>query len=384
MPLSKYLSCLRKKSSSHTRSRDQPLCINNDGHLDFRDEDLEYPRNWSKSRKWYITLVATLLTMNGNMASSITSGCLDSIVEEFNVAQVAANLTTTMFLLGFCAGPFVFAPLSEFYGRRWIFYVSFLAYMAFTILCAFTPTFAGLLVGRLLAGTFVSATLSNAPGVLVDLWESIERGNAMCIFCLASWVGPSLGPIISGFLELKLNWRWSFYVMLWLGIPSAILMFTIPETHAPTILYEKAKTIRKSPGYEHVISPSEADKPPLLQMYKQALTRPWVLFIDPISLLCGIYLAIVFTLQYMLFSIYPIVFQKMRGWNAGVGQLPLIGTILGAVLGAIIIFLDTRRRIRHYLSGNLLEPEDRLLMAMIGGIGFAVTMFWFAWTSQYK
>ena len=383
MPLKQILSRFSQTLSHPSHSKEEPP-LNHDGHLDFRENDGDNPRNWSATRKWYITLCATFLTMNGNMASSITSGSIDSIVEEFKISEEAANLTTTLFLLGFCAGPFIFAPLSEFYGRRWIFYISFLSYMAFTLLCAFTPNFGGLLVGRLLAGTFVSATLSNAPGVLVDLWESIDRGNAMSIFCLASWIGPSLGPIVSGFLELNHNWRWALYVMLWLGIPTSLLMLTIPETHAPTILYQKAKKIRKSPGYEHVSAPSEADKPPLLHMYKNALTRPWVLFIDPISLLCDIYLAVVFTLQYMLFSIYPIVFQKMRGWNAGVGQLPLIGTILGAMLGAFIIFLDTRRRKKHALSGNYLEPEDRLLMAMIGGIGFAITMFWFAWTSQYK
>ncbi|KAI1043705.1 hypothetical protein LB505_003728 [Fusarium chuoi] len=83
--------------------------------------------------------------------------------------------------------------------------------MAFNFLCAFPTNFGSLLVGRFLAGVFISAPLSTTPGVLVDLWDPIERGNATGIFSLASWVGPSLGPVVSGFVQLKKNWRWGIF-----------------------------------------------------------------------------------------------------------------------------------------------------------------------------
>lgn len=38
---------------------------------------------------------------------------LQSISKEFNVSEEAAGLTITLFLLGYVAGPLVFAPLSE-------------------------------------------------------------------------------------------------------------------------------------------------------------------------------------------------------------------------------------------------------------------------------
>ncbi|KAF4338869.1 major facilitator superfamily transporter [Fusarium beomiforme] len=354
--------------------------LNKEGHVDFSPDDLENPRNWSLERKWAITCIAVFLAMNGNFASSIFSGSVDSVVEEFGVSEVAASLTTTMFLLGFCAGPFVFAPLSEFYGRRWIFYITFLVYMAFNFLCAFPANFGSLLVGRFLAGVFISAPLSTTPGVLVDLWDRIERGNATGIFSLASWVGPSLGPVVSGFVQLKKNWRWGMYSVLWLGAQTALLIFLIPETHAPTILAKKSKRARESgiSGYEKVITEGEEDKPSLAQVYKMSLTRPWILMFDLISLLCSIYTCIVFTLQFMLFSIYPIVFRDMRGWNAGVSQLPLLGQTVGAVLGAIFIFVDSERRRSKDAAGKTLLPEDRLLMAMFGGVAFPITMFWLA------
>lgn len=290
-------------------SAENPPTLNDDGHLAFSDDDVENPMKWSFARRVFITICAVLLVVNATFASSSPSGCLPSISQHFGVSMVAAGLNITLFLLGYCAGPLLFAPMSEFYGRRPIFYITFLLYNVFNLLCAFAPNFAALLVGRFLTGTFVSAPLSNAPGVLADLWPPLARGNAMAGFSLMVWVGPALGPVISGFLQLTKGedaWRWTFYVMLMLGGFTTVFMFAIPETYAPIILYHKAQRIRKAkiPGYEAVKAPIEATDRSLASIYKVALTRPWIILFDPISFLCAIYMSVVYLLLYMLFAIY--------------------------------------------------------------------------------
>ncbi|KAM0255249.1 hypothetical protein ACHAQJ_005957 [Trichoderma viride] len=369
----------------------EPPFLNADGYVDFAPGDIENPRNWSMRRRFFITISTVLLVMNATFASSSPSGCFPSIAEEFHVSMEAAGLTITLFLLGYCAGPLVFAPMSELYGRRWIFYITFSIYLAFNFLCAFAPNFGSLLVGRFLSGTFVSAALSNGPGVLADLWNPVQRANAMGGFSATLWIGPSLGPVIAGFLQLKKDWRWSFYVLLMLGGATGLLMLTIPETHAPTVLRHKAQRIRKAkiPGYEDVKSQLEDNKSlSLVSVYKVALTRPWIILFDPVSFLIAIYLSVVYTLLYMLFTIYPIVFQEKRGWNAGVGELPLLGTVIGAVLGGVIVVFDTRRQQKKIDSGEKqmheMTPEDRLPLAIIGAITFAISMFWFAWTANFN
>ncbi|KAI0827527.1 MFS general substrate transporter [Hypoxylon sp. FL0890] len=371
--------------TAHLELDERPY-LNEHGHVDFKPGDIENPHNWSTPRRWYVTFCAVLLVVNATFASSAVSGCFGSISKEFHVSEEAAGLTITLFLLGYCAGPLIFAPLSEFYGRRWIFYSTFLLYIAFNFLCAFAPNFGSLLVGRFLTGTFVSAPLSNSPGVLADLWGPVERGNTMAAFSCMVWVGPALGPVVGGFLELKKDWRWSFYVLLWLGAGTAIPMFTIPETFGPMILVHRARRIRRAkiPGYENVKAPVEEGDRTLLGIYKVALTRPWIILFDPISFLCAVYMSVVYTLLYMLFSIYPIVFQQQRGWNAGVGELPLIGSVIGSLIGGIIVLFDSKRKARKMEKGIPMKPEDRLTIAIIGGIGFPATMFWFAWTANYS
>lgn len=359
--------------------------LNVKGYVDFWDGDPEDPRNWSKARSWYISLAFIFLVLNGTLTSSITSGCSASIGTEFGVSEVATSLNSTLFLLGYCAGPFFFAPLSEFYGRRWLTIVTFLAYMAFDILCAYAPNFGSLLVGRALAGTFVSGPLCTAPGILADLWKPLDRSGIMGLFAVAIWAGPSLGPIVGAFLDEAKGWRWAFYFVLMMGAAGILVMLTVPETHAPTILLEKAKRHRQTriAGFTDVKTETEDNDRTLLDTYKVALLRPWALLFDLISFLSAIYMAVVFMLQFMLFSIYPVVFQEMRGWTAAVAQLPLLGSVVGAFVAVAIIFIDNRRRQKVFERKGYLEPEDGLGVARVRGIGFAVFMFCFAWTGPY-
>ncbi|CAL5873004.1 uncharacterized protein PFLUO_LOCUS7273 [Penicillium psychrofluorescens] len=369
-------------NSTSTRQPDEQLFFDKNGHLEFGPNDPENPKNYPFRRKCYITAIAISLVMNATFSSSAPSGSFEGISEDLHVSTEAAGLVTTLFLLGYCAGPLFWAPLSEFYGRRWIFYTSFTIYLAFGFLCAFTPNFAGLLVGRFLTGTAASAALTNAPGIIADIWGPVERGNVMILFATMTFVGPALGPVVSGFLQLKKTWRWTFYVLLWMAGTSEIMLITLPETLPMIVLRNKARRIQNIPGKEGVLAPVEASDRSLAGIFKVALTRPWRLLIDPISFFVAIYYAVVYTLLYMLFSIYPIVFKQKRGWNAGVGELPLIGTVIGACIGGLALFINSQIQLKKPQSRKPV-PEDRLPGAMVGGVMFTVTIFWFAWTAEY-
>jgi MFS transporter, DHA1 family, multidrug resistance protein len=208
----------------------------------------------------------------------------------------------------------------------------------------------------------------------------------MAVFSMITFIGPAVGPVISGFLELKEDWRWSFYVLLWLWGATELLMFTVPETFPSLVLINKARRIRATgkTEYQHLQAPFEAEGRKLSDMFKVALTRPWQILFDTIALLAAVYMSVVYLLLYMLFSIYPIVFQEHRGWNSGVGELPLIGTALGASLGGLIVFLFSQKDKKKMQNGITIKPEDRLPIAMIGGIAFPVTMFWFGWTANFN
>ncbi|RCI07390.1 hypothetical protein L249_1376 [Ophiocordyceps polyrhachis-furcata BCC 54312] len=369
--------------------QDAPF-LNSQGYVDWAPGDPGFPQNWPMMRRVWITACVVFLVFNATFASSAISGCFPSLMKSFHISSVLAGLSVTLFLLGYCAGPLFFAPLSEVYGRRWIFYITFTLYFVFNFLCAYAPNYAALLIGRAITGTLVSAPLSNAPGVIADVWNPIERGTAMAGFAASVWCGSALGPVVGGFLQLKKDWRWVFLVQIWLAAFSLIFMVFIPETHAPTLLRQRAKRLRQSgnPEYANAKAPADDADRSLGPVLKVATTRPWIILFDPISFFCALYLSVIYTLLYMLFGIYPFIFQRKRGWNAGVSKLPLLGTIVGCFVGAGVIVMETQKRAKRIRRGEVkqedFQAEDRLPLAMVGGVGFAISMFAFAWTGEFN
>ncbi|KAG8426744.1 hypothetical protein J3459_007795 [Metarhizium acridum] len=237
----------RTRDLDHT----EPPFLDNAGLLAFKPDDIENPQNWSTLRRITVTISAVMLVNERHLCIERSQRVYPLHRQRIRHLNRSGCPHNHPLLLGYCAGPLLFAPLSELYGRRWIFYISFTMYIAFNFLCAFAPNFGGLLVGRFLTGTLVSAPLSNAPGVLADIWHPLERANAMALFSTMVWIGPALGPVVAGFLELKKDWHWGgFTVLIWLGAGTWLIMLTIPRlTPLPSFFTRRSGPARpRFPG----------------------------------------------------------------------------------------------------------------------------------------
>lgn len=185
-----------------------------------------------------------------------------------------------------------------------------------------------LIILRFFAGAFGSSPLTNAGGVIADMFPAKQRGLAMSIFASAPFLGPTLGPIIGGFLGETEGWRWVEGLMaIFTGALWLIGAVTIPETYSPVILSRRAKQLSKMTGkvYKSRMEIEHGTKT-VRQEFKTALSRPWILlFREPIVLLLSIYMAIIYGTLYMLFGAFPIVFEQYRGWSQGIGGLSFLG-----------------------------------------------------------
>lgn len=60
---------------------------------------------------------------------------------------------------------------------------------------AVSPTMTALLIIRFLSGVFASAPLTNAGGVIADIWDALGRGPAMSIFSASVFIGPGKNSV---------------------------------------------------------------------------------------------------------------------------------------------------------------------------------------------
>lgn len=341
-------------------------------------------------KKWTITLLVAFATLAVSFVSSAFTGGIQQIIEEFGASEEVVTLGVSLFVLGFAVGPLFWAPLSELYGRQIVFFVTYGLLTVFNAGAVASQNIETLVVLRFFAGAFGSSVLTNAGGVIADLFPASQRGLALSVFAAAPFMGPSLGPIVGGFLGETKGWRWLEGLMaIFTGALGIIGALAIPETYAPVLLRKRAQALRKKTGNVYVAKLDVGhDRPTLRRSTKIALSRPWILLIkEPIVLSLSIYMAIVYGILYLMFAAFPIVFQEQRGWSQGVGSLPFLSVAVGMLVAVAYTIPDNKRYIKAenaaIAKGDKgAAPEARLPPCIVGCVCIPIGLFIFAWTNS--
>ncbi|KAL8824766.1 MAG: hypothetical protein Q9191_004830 [Dirinaria sp. TL-2023a] len=359
--------------------------------VEFLPNDPRDPLNFSNFKKWSITLLVAFATLAVSFVSSAYSGSVKEILEDFHSSDEVVTLGISLFVVGFAIGPLIWAPFSELYGRQILFFITYGVLTAFNAGAAGSQNIQTLIILRFWAGAWGSSPLTNAGGVIADMFPAAQRGLATSIFAAAPFMGPALGPVVGGFIGENIGWRWNEGVMaIFTGVLWIVGAITIPETYAPVLLRKRAAKLSKKTGKVYRSGTEVASGPPptLARSLKTALSRPWILlFREPIVLLLSIYMAIIYGTLYMMFAAFPIVFQQERGWSEGVGGLAFIGVAVGMLVAVGYTIPDNKRYMRAEAVAKAngargAPPEARLPPSLIGSVCLPVGLFIFAWTNS--
>jgi hypothetical protein len=147
--------------------------------VQYVEGDPENPRNWSKGKKWYLTILCSYINVLVASQASVYSTGQDQIAEEFGISDELAIGGLSLYVLGFAVAPMVVAPLSETFGRRRIYIWCWAIFVLLQFGGAFAPNVPVLFIFRFLTGCFSSPPLANTGGVISDLWARDESGPAM-------------------------------------------------------------------------------------------------------------------------------------------------------------------------------------------------------------
>ncbi|KAK5999316.1 hypothetical protein QM012_005591 [Aureobasidium pullulans] len=349
-------------------------------------DDPDNPQNWSKTKKWVITMMLSTLTFAATFASSVFSSATMATSERFRVNREVMVLGSSLFVLGFALGPILWGPLSELYGRKSPLFVGIFFCAIFQIPVALAQNIETILVCRFLGGIFGYSPMAVVGGALADIWDPIERGVAVGFFAGATFVGPLVGPVAGSFItQSSLGWRWTEWLTLIIVASfGSIAVVVVPETSPAILLSRKATFLRrnlKDASYHAAHDSRNLDLHDILLRY---ILRPLrMLFTEPILAFMTLFMSFVYGVFYLFFFSYPIAFSGQRGWSSGIASLPFLGIIVGIVLGCgyIVWFTRTKYAVKMASNGQVV-PEERLPPMFVGSVLFPLGLFWFAWTSS--
>lgn len=342
-----------------------------------------YP-NW---KKWMILTVIFLVQVSMNFNTSLYGNAVGGISEEFGVSKQAARVGAAIFLILYAFGCELWAPWSEEFGRKPILQLSLFLVNIWQLPVALPPNFATIIVGRALGG-LSSAGGSVTLGMIADMWESDTQQYAVAYVVFSSVGGSVLGPIVGGFVEQFLEWRWNIWIQLIFGGFVQILhLVLVPETRSTIIMDRVAKKKRKSGENPNLYGPNELEPfrerfsareilVTWMRPFKMFLTEPIVLVL---SLLSGFSDALIF----MFIQSFSLVYEL---WDfsilaIGLAFIPIGVGYLLAWLSFIPVIKRNIKQRRDNPDDERIQYESRLWWLLYTAPCLPIGLIIFAWTS---
>lgn len=320
-------------------------------------------------------------------SSFFAPGVPDVMFEFKESSNTLAAFVVSVYILGFAIGPLIIAPMSELYGRKWIYNICNLLFVVMSIICAVSKNMGMLVAFRFLAGCCGAAPLTIGGGTIADMFPQQERAGAMALWSMGPLLGPVVGPVAAGFLVDAKGWRWVFWVLsIAAGVFSLGFLIFGKETYHPTILEAKAARLRKETGNPNLRSKMAHDIPPK-EVFMRAIVRPMkMLIFSPIVALMSIYVAVNYGILYLLFTTITFVFQGQYGFSSSMVGLSFLGAGVGMITGMVALGIMSDKIIKKKQAKGATKPEHRLpiILTLPGAIALPIGIFLYGWTTYYK
>ncbi len=175
------------------------------------------------AKKWLITItVITCAIME----------LIDTSIVNVATRQIAGNLGATIeetawVITAYAISNIIIIPLTGFlsnlFGRKVYFMGSIILFTIASFLCGASSSIYMLVFWRFVQGIGGGALLATAQTILVETFPPEEVDKANGIFGAGIVMGPTLGPVLGGYLTDNFSWGWIFYVNVPIGIVATFL-----------------------------------------------------------------------------------------------------------------------------------------------------------------
>lgn len=185
------------------------------------------------SYPWMIVGLVSIGAFIGQLDATIVQLALPTLGKTFSATLEAVSWVSLAYLVAFASFLPIFGRLCEIYGRKSLYIIGYVIFIAASLLCGFAPDLGWLIAFRVLQGIGGSMLGANSIAILVAAIDQDRRGRALGYFAAAQAVGMCAGPAAGGLVLGLLGWEWVFWVSVPFGLAGAALGWLIlPQTKA--------------------------------------------------------------------------------------------------------------------------------------------------------
>ena len=185
-------------------------------------------------RRVIISGIAMLCALLELLDTTIVNVALNEL--QGNLGATLSEVTWVMTAYGI--GNVIVIPmtgwLSRQFGRRNYFAISIAIFTIFSFLCGQSSGILSLACCRFFQGIGGGALLATSQTIVTESFPPEKRSQAGVIFLVAIIIGPSLGPLIGGYIIDNYSWKLIFFI----NIPLGIIAFFLTLQFVRSPLYE--------------------------------------------------------------------------------------------------------------------------------------------------
>jgi EmrB/QacA subfamily drug resistance transporter len=188
-------------------------------------------------RRILIPLIVGCAFFMEGLDSTMIAVSIPAMAKSLGENPLRLNLVITTYLLSLA----VFIPVSGWiadrFGARRVFCAAVLLFAGGSALCGLANSLPVLIAMRVVQG--LGGAMMTPVGRLILLRSFPRAGlvSAMNWMTIPAMIGPTLGPIVGGFLTSYASWRWIFYLNIPIGLIGGVLALWLFENFrapAPT------------------------------------------------------------------------------------------------------------------------------------------------------
>jgi MFS family permease len=178
----------------------------------------------------FVFLAVVLGMLLAALDQTIVATALPTVVADLGGAGHQSWVVTS-YLLASTIVTAVVGKLGDIFGRKKVFQVAILLFLAGSVLCGLSESMGMLVASRALQGLGGGAITVTAVAVIGEVIPLRERGKYQGALGAVFGVTTVVGPLLGGLFTDHLGWRWAF----WINVPVAVVVIGIAAVAIPEL-----------------------------------------------------------------------------------------------------------------------------------------------------
>ncbi len=182
--------------------------------------------------RWFVFVAVSCASFLATYTGSAVNVALPAIGAEFGMNPARLQYVVSAYLMMNAVLLVPFGRLADLYGRRLMFHIGMVTFLAAHLVCAFAPNGWILIAGRGAGGIAAAMFFSNTIAILSSVFAESERGKILGMNVSVVYVGLTIGPFIGGILTSAWGWRSVFLSVVPLVLVGfAFSWWKLPRDH---------------------------------------------------------------------------------------------------------------------------------------------------------